>query len=448
MKVALVNPPYFDSSFMENVGIVENKARKLPPLSIMYVSSILKKNGHESIIVDAVAEKLSENDVAKILRKFNPDIIGFSILTPSIRRAFEFMGYLKEKLSVPVVAGGHMIQYYPEAILSNKVIDYIVIGSAIHSFPKLLEALENGGELNKIKGIGFKKEGRLIINYPDDMRKRINELPFPDREGINNHLYYSIVSDERPYTIMITSSGCIYKCSFCPMGRLPYEERNIEDVVDEIEECVKKYGIREIDIQDDNFLLNKERAIDIMEEIARRNIDVKISCRARVDSIDENVLKILKNGGCNLIMYGIESGNDEILRKEHKGITKREIEKIVKMTKKHGIKTLGFFIVGNKGETRKTIVQSISFSRKLPLDYVQFFHMVIKPGTELYDDIKEREKKDYFEMLLRNKVKAVNIKLPWTRLSNTELKLWVIIAYMLFYMRRGYFKKLLKFIFG
>ena len=401
MRIALINAPYFDPYFMENIKFVEKHLRSLPPLGLMYVSSIAKSCGHDAVIIDAVAEHLSKRAVLGRLREFGPDILGFSVLVPVQGELFKWIKYLRKKLSVPVVVGGNALLYYPEAILSNDFIDYAVIGSAGKSLPALLKNLEKG-EMGNDEGIGFKKDGKIFVNYPRDIKKNMDSLPFPDRKSLNNSLYTSIVSGEMPYTIMMTSSGCIYHCDFCPMGRMPYEERDVENVVQEIEGC-RDIGIKEIDIQDENFLLEKERAIEIMEEIIKRKIDIKMSCRARVDSVDEKTLGIMKKAGCRLIMYGIESGNEKILRREHKGIDREQIIKAIELTKKAGIRTLGFFIIGHEGESRRTVMDTIKFSKELNLDYVQFFHMVIKPGTKLYDDIKERMGYDYFDKVLRGK---------------------------------------------
>ena len=443
MKVALVNPSYFDPFSMENVGIVESMARRLPPLSLMYVSSILKENGHDCIIIDGVGERLSKRKIVRRIEEYGADVIGFSVIAPS-RKLFKFMEYVKRKTGKPIIVGGHILLYYPEAILSNQFVDYAIIGSALHSLPKLLEALEYGGGIDEIEGVGFKKEGKIIINYPKDIRKKLEELPIPDRDAINNALYFSVVSTAKPYTIMVTSSGCIYKCSFCPMGRLPYEERRIEDVVREIKDCVEKYGIKEIDIQDENFLFNKERTLRLIKEISKMKLNVRFSCRARVDSVDEDILKALKKAGCWLIMYGIESGSEEALKREHKGITHEKIKNAILATKKHGIKVLGFFIIGNEGENEESIRKTIWLAKNLPLDYAQFFHMVVKPGTELYDEIKEKLGYDYFDLFLRGKIKKKELNIPWTNLDSRKLKFWVFIAYLSFYMRRKHVGTLLR----
>lgn len=442
MRVALINAPYYDPNFMENIKFVEKYLRILPPLGLMYVSSIIKEHGRDCLIIDAVAENLSKKQVEKILKKYKADVIGFSLVVPTRSQVFDWAKYIKEKFRVPIIFGGYATLYYPEEIASNDFIDYVIIGSARKSLPKLLEALENNLEIDKIDGIAFKKDGKVIINYPKDFED-INSLPFPDRKSLNNNLYYSIISENRPYSVMITSSGCIYKCDFCPMGKFPYKEREVNKVVEEFEKCYK-LGIKEIDIFDDNFLFNKERVKEICREIIRKGIKIKWTCRARVDSVDYETLKLMKEAGCRMIFYGIESGNEEILKREHKGITKQIIKEALEITKRAGLKTMGFFIIGHRGESRESIKETIQFACKLPLDYAQFFHMVVKPGTKLYEEIKKEMGYDYFSELLKGNIKMKKLPITWTKLNDKEIKRWVIKAYISFYFRKKHIPKLLK----
>lgn len=443
MRVALINQPYFNRHFMENIGIVERHVRTLPPLSLMYVSSIVKRHGHECVLVDAVACHLSKRTVANMLRQFKPDIIGFSCMVPAREPLFSWISYLRQKLSVPVVVGGYTLRYYPEAIVSNEFVDFGIVGSARTALPALLTALEGQGEMERIEGLAFKKNGKVIVNYPDTMEEDMDALPFPDRKELDHSLYTSIASSHSPYTIMVTSSGCRYQCDFCPMGRIPYKERSVESVVDEIEECVR-VGIKEIDIFDEDFLMERERARHICEMLIKKGIRISWSCRTRVTHVDRDILQMMHRAGCRMILYGIESGNDVILKREHKGITREQIVKAVELTRECGMEPLGFFIIGHEGETPETIRDTIRFSRELPLSHAQFFHMVVKPGTAVYDRLRERLEYDYFDALLRGMAKEKDLPLEWTGLSTRDIRRWVLRAYFSFYFRKCHLRTILK----
>lgn len=450
MRVALIHTPYYHQKHMDNVDFVSDNFGTLPPLGLMYVSSILKNAGHEVRIMDVKAEKLSKKQLAKKLREFEPDIVGIMIIPFTARIALEWAEYIKKELKVPIIAGNYGMLYYPEAVLSHDFIDFGIIGSARKSLPKLLELLENGNacneELKKIENIAFKDgDGKIIVNYPKKITEDLNKLPWPDRESIDNRKYHSMASKHKPFTLIISSYGCPYQCSFCDMGRFGYSARNPKDVVDEIEYCVKKLGIKEFDMFDRDFLVNRKLAEGICREMIKRNIRVRWCCRARIDEIDEEILILLRKAGCRLILYGIESGDEEILKRIRKPFTLKEIERTIRLTKRFGIGALGFFIIGLPGETVKTIRKTISLAKKLPLDYAQFFKMTGKCGAELYEEIKRILGFDYYERLIKGEVEEMELPRPWTKLSSEEIDRWAKRAYKEFYLRPSYIlKRILK----
>ncbi|MFB6089244.1 MAG: radical SAM protein, partial [Candidatus Aenigmatarchaeota archaeon] len=344
MKIAFIHNPYYHQEFMENLDFVSNNFGVFPPLGIMYASSIIKREGHETKIFDVKAESLTKEDVIKKLKDFNPDIIGLMFIPFTASISLDWAKEIKDQLEVPIIAGNYAMIRYSEAILSNDFIDFGIIGSARETFPRFLEEWQNEKNFDGIEGLAFVRDGEVVINYPDKITEDFKKLPWPDREEIDNSLYYSMASKERPFTIIATSYGCTFNCDFCDMGKFGYSERDPKDVVDEIEYCIQEYGIKEIDIFDRDFLIDKGKAREICEEIIERGLDIGWSCRTRVDQVDNKILKLMKRAGCRLILYGIESGNQEILDKEHKGITLDETKKALELTRKNDIESLGFFI--------------------------------------------------------------------------------------------------------
>lgn len=446
IKIALVHSPYFHQKFMENLDFVSDNFGCLPPLGLMYVSSILKNNGHEVCLIDCKAENLSKEKTVDILREFKPDLVGLMLTIFMGGETLKWAKYIKEKLNVPIIVGNYAMIHYAEAVIHNNFIDYGIVGSAREALPKLLDALENNKKIENIEGLAFRNDkGEIVVNYPSEITEDLDKLPYPDREIVDNSLYYSMASKKNPFTILITSYGCPFLCDFCDMGKFGYRERSVKSVVDEIEECVNKFGIKEIDIFDRDFLINKERSKKICLEILNRGIDVSWSCRARVDQVDENLLKTMKRAGCRLIMYGVESGNQKMLDRENKGITIQQIKEAINLTKQVGMEVLGFLIIGHPGETEETIEQTIKFSKELPLDYIQFFKMTGKPGAKLYKEVVKHMGYDYFEEFLKGNVEEMDLPRPWTNLTNKEIEEWVMKAYVSFYLRPTYiFQRLLK----
>jgi radical SAM superfamily enzyme YgiQ (UPF0313 family) len=222
-------------------------------------------------------------------------------------------------------------------------------------------------------------------------------LPFPARDLLPLDSYFSIGIRKKPHATMITSRGCPYNCNFCVnhsvLGKR-FRYRSVENVIKEIDELVSKFHVREIDIIDDNFTLIPERAEKICDELIKRRYDLiwKLGNGIRADRINEQLIRKMKDAGCYLIAFGVESGNPEILKGINKGETLEDIKKAVRLCKKYGIETEGFFIIGNLGDNEKTIQETINFAKKLDLNIAQFQVFIPIPGSE-YTKLIEKEGK-------------------------------------------------------
>lgn len=420
---------------MENLTIVNENFGVYPPLGLMYAASILEKAGHKVIIIDSNALKLSKKKTLEKVREFGPDLLGFLLTTWMFRQTLEWIIYIKNKINVPVIVGNYALEHYPKEILYHKQLDYGIIGSARESLPKLLDSLENGRPMDKIQGLAFKKGKKIFINYPKILHDDLNKLPFPARHLVPNEKYVGFHTKKKNFTIMVTSKGCPHECTFCDMGKTRYNARNPKNVVNEIEECYKKYGIRDIDFFDRSFTVDRKRTIGICKEIIKRKLKITWACRARVDEVDTKLLRWMKRAGCRIILYGIESGEQRILDMEHKGIKKERIRKTIEETERMEIETLGFFMIGQPGETKESVEKTIEFSLELGLDYAQFLRTVAKPGAKLYDEVKKKMGYDYFSKYILGKVDEKRLPTPWTELSEKEVEILTRKAYLKFYFR-------------
>jgi radical SAM superfamily enzyme YgiQ (UPF0313 family) len=215
----------------------------------------------------------------------------------------------------------------------------------------------------------------------------LDSMPFPARDLVPYKKYTSLLATSSVVTTMFTSRGCPYKCSFCDRPHLGsvFRYRSAEDVVAEMEECIRM-GIGEILIYDDTFTVNRQRVMDICNLILKKRLKFRWDIRARVNTVDFEMLKLLKKAGCERIHYGVESGNQGILNILKKGITLEQVRKAFRMTKKVGISTLGYFMIGSPSETRETIMQTINFAIEIGADFAHFTITTPFPGTELYRD--------------------------------------------------------------
>ncbi|MDD5568010.1 MAG: radical SAM protein [Candidatus Omnitrophica bacterium] len=437
MRIALVFPKYTHKDFSENLKIVNEEFCFAPPIILAYVAAILEKYGHEVILLDARALNLSREELLLRLKTFKPDLLGFRAESYHFHDALECIAYLKHNLNIPVFAGGPNLSFYTEETMAYKEIDYGIIGEAIESLPKLIEALQNNKDLNGIEGLAYKQDNEIRVTPVALKPVDFDAFPFPARHLLPSEKYYSFPSQRKNFTIMVTAKGCPYKCSFCAINCLPYSERSAGRVVDEIEECAGKYRIREIDIFDATFFYNRKRDLEIFSQIIKRKIPVEWSCRTRVDLVDDELLGMAYRAGCRRIYYGIESASPEILKSINKGITPEKIKEAIALTRKHKIRTLGFFMFGGPGETKDTIKKTIKFSKELKLDFIQICKTIAKPGSDLNELLKKKAKRDYWSEYIsgRNGKSCAPFPAPWTGLTNEELFAYVKKGYMSFYLR-------------
>ena len=202
MRVAIVFPPYNHKKFSENIETVDEEFGVYPPLGPAYASAILEKAGHEVILIDAKALKLSKEETLKKVVKFNPDLMAFMLTTYIFHQTLNWIKYLKERVNVPVVCGGLNLAYYPKETLTHKEIDFGIIGSARESLPLLVDAIENNKDFSRIKGICYRKKGKIIVNMPDSFHDEIDKLPFPARHLLPNEKYYQFISKKKNFTIL------------------------------------------------------------------------------------------------------------------------------------------------------------------------------------------------------------------------------------------------------
>ncbi|MBN2407363.1 MAG: radical SAM protein [Elusimicrobia bacterium] len=433
MKFALVFNPFSYKVHEENLRIVQKYFGLFPPLSLAWVAAIAQRAGHETIIIDARTLRLTMEDTLERLKEFKPDILGFMMTTYMFPETLGWIRYLKKRLGIPVVVGGYNLRVYPRESVAPAEIDFGVREHAYYTIPSLFEELERGRKFENVPGLIYKDGGQTLINaHP--LKIDFDKFPNPARDLLPNELYAEFPTELRNFTVMVTSLGCPYDCSFCEAGSSAYSPRSPVTVVNEMEECFERHGVREIDIFDYNFTTDKIRVMEICSEIIKRKLNILWACRSRID-IDGELLEIMKAAGCGRIYYGIESGSQEILDRVNKRITLDRIRNTVKMTKKYGIRALGFFLVGAPGETKKTVSRTVRFAKSLDLDYTQFSKCLAKPLTPLWKEMVAKEGKDYWREWVLGREEDRVLPRPWTVLSNDEIDRLTRKAYVKFHLR-------------
>lgn len=446
MKILLINPPIFNRIDPSLPEILLEKEDPMPPLGLMYLASYIRKNANYQIeILDCQIEKYDYTDLGNKIQETKPNVVGITTMTFTLLDVVETAKTIKKiNPNIKTVLGGPHIHIYPEETINLPNIDYLVLDEGEKAFKELLDNLNHPENLEKIKGLVFKKNGKIINTGPPERIENLDSLPFPARDLVPYKKYESMLATKSSVTTMFTSRGCPYKCLFCDRPHLGknFRARSAKSVVDEMEECLKM-GIKEIFIYDDTFGVDRQRVLDICSEIKKRNLDIVWDIRTRVNTVDEEVLKALKTAGCQRIHYGVEAGTTKILTVLRKGITLEMAEKALKLTKKIGIQTLAYFMIGSPTETKEDILQTIKFMKKLNPDYAHITITTPYPATDLYRMGLEQKvlPYDYWREFAKNPNPDFRPMFWEKELSKKELFSLMKKAYRSFYSRPSYILK-------
>jgi len=376
-----------------------------PHLGICYIASFLRKNNIEAEIIDMNVEKFSNRELIDKIREINPNLIGISSMTFTFLHALDLAKQIKSSLSVPIVFGGNHVSIYPREVVSHDSVDIGVIGEGEITFLEIANTLkgrrieDSYADLEKIKGVAFKANGRIFVTQPREFIVNLDDLPFPAVDLLHIERYHGC-NLATPYMTMVTARGCPYDCSFCsknPWGR-HVRYTSAKRVVDEIEHLVRGMGVKAIDFFDDTFIFNQNRIKEIAELISERKIRFEFGITTRVNTVNKEILGKLKGMGCRTIAYGVESGDPGILRELDKKITIEQIKTAFKWAEEVGINTVGFFMVGNPEETESAIRNTIKLIRDINADYFIANILIPYPGSKLYNDMLESGelKEDYW----------------------------------------------------
>ncbi|MCK5605262.1 cobalamin-dependent protein [Candidatus Pacearchaeota archaeon] len=371
-----------------------------PPLGVMYLASALRNKGHQVKIVDMWLDYLDISGALKEFRKFRPDIVGVSSLNAEATLTHQLAKEIKKESSCKVVVGGPYATTSAESAFNDSNIDYLVLGEGEQTLPELVGAVSGGRDLSQIKGITFKANGNLIKTPPREFIQNLDELPFPSWDLIRIDEYgrywrTSVLRSRRTYMPIITSRGCPYQCTFCHnlFGRR-FRVRSAENVFSEIETLYNTHGIRDFEVMDDCFNLDKERALKICDLIISSGIKIGLCIPQglRGDIVDKELLLKLRQAGTYQISYAVETGSLRLQKMIKKNIDLTKIEKVIAETAKLGIIVNGFFMIGFPTETRKDLRDTVRFALKSKFDTMSAFMVNPFPSTELYQMVKKSGK--------------------------------------------------------
>ena len=388
-KIVLMTPPV---TLEERYGKLSWAANTLPSLGILYLGSVLRKEGYEVSVIDASSLGRSPEALSGEIVALQPKYLGISATTLSIFHASAFADEIKKTINdIKIIVGGPHLTAIPEETMERfNSFDFGVIGEGEETIKELIHSLEHGNDIAEIPGIISRKNDKLLKTAPRAPINDLDKIPFPAWDLLADfpRRYHPppFRFKQLPAAYIVTTRGCPYKCIFCDRSVFGNKCRgnNAGYIIELIEYLYKKFGIRELLIEDDTFITFKKRLIEVCEGIMRSGIKISWSCLGRADAVTPDILSMMKKAGCWSISYGIETGDAEVMKFIGKHITLDQVEEAVRLTKKAGIHSKGFFIMGHPTDTHDTIRKTIDFALKIPLDDISVSMMTPFPGSKLY----------------------------------------------------------------
>jgi radical SAM superfamily enzyme YgiQ (UPF0313 family) len=382
-RVTLVNPPY-PSGAPQSLFI---------PLGIGYLAAVLEKNQYDVEVIDFQGLNPTRKQLEAELIKSRPDVVGVTTSTLTYNPALEIVKATKEVLPncLTILGGPHATVLDEQTLSEAPEADVIVRGEGEQTMLELAD-LASKSELKKlqeVEGITFRKNGEIVRTKDRAFIQNLDELPHPAYE---HFLVGKYRISGRLYLPIITSRGCPFQCTFCLASKMcgkRFRTRSPKKVVAELEWLRDVHGADIFAFYDDTFTFDQQRAFEICEEMEKRGVNLPWDCRTRVDRISPEVLAKMRDANCQLIHFGVESGNQKMLDAMKKGTTVEQNARGIKMAKDAGISVAISVVVGYPGETVDMLRQTFDFIRKTAPDYVYVCQAIPYPGTELSDRLKE-----------------------------------------------------------
>lgn len=444
MKILLINPPRHNEIGGSTPTVLEKNRGFNPPLGVLFIAAVLERLEHEVRVIDCQVEEYTYAEVEEQIAAADYDLLGLTVMTFSLIDS-KMVTELSKKHhpTKPVVWGGPHLHIYAVETAKFPEVDYVCAGEGEAATEQLVEFLDGRRDWADVKGIGRWNEAdeRYEFNGPGEAAQDLDSLPFVARHLTPYHKYSSILARGQTVTTLFTSRGCPYKCAFCdrPQLRPNFRARSAESVADEIEHCYEM-GIDEFIIYDDTFTVDKKRVHAICDEIIDRGMKIYWDCRTSVNAMDEKLIEHMARAGCVGIHYGVEAGTEKIQKAINKNLRLDRVEEIFRITRKHGIKTMAYFILGNPTETREDIEEGFRFLKKVDPDFVHMTSLTPFPATEIYLTglANGTIKTDYWKEFAINP--TADFETPhWPEyFTREELNALIIRGYRAFYLRPKY----------
>lgn len=434
----MIHPPCEEEIYQRFLGLVA------PPIGLAYVAAALENDGHEVMIIDMPAEAKDVDEVKEDIERCRPDVVGVYCATYRVNHANEVINTAKEvDASIKTLMGGPHASLLAEDCMKNENLDVVVCGEGEVTMPELIRAWESDGNLAKVKGIVFRvSRNQGIVRNPPRELADVDSLPYPARHLLPMDKYRLFGTFK--LGTMISSRGCTFGCHYCSVAAIygrRWRPRSAERIVDEMEHLQKNYDIDVLTFMDDNFDLDKKRVMMLCDEIRERDLDILWGYQSASVIKDEEMLKKLRNVGCRILTYSIETSSRKSIDVMKKKINMQQVRDVFQISKELGMIRIANIILGLPGETKKDVEESIELARALDPEYALFFLPTPYPGTKFYETA---EKMGMIKELDWSKYDTANPIIETEQLSLDELRELNKRAYKEFYLRPAIIKSNLK----
>lgn len=376
-NILLLNPPAPSLYIRDYYCSFESKADYYwPPQDLLALSGLLS-TAHRVFVLDTIVEKKSTGEICDFIRENHIDNVIFTTGTATMAFEKSSLQEIKDNTGVFIAASAGILKYEAEQFFRR----FPFLDAALLDFtdPEISEFFTDPHS-KKWDTIWVKKEDRLIQSK-NEFKKEFS-FPPPQHRLFPFRKYAIPIAKHHPYVVVITSLGCPYQCRFCTIPPYGTKYRNIENTLEELR-MIKEMGVKEILFQDPTFTVNTKHMNALLNRMIEEDLTFSFSCNTDINSMNEEKISLMKRAGCHTVNVGLESGNENILVRYNKKLDRQKALDVIRLFKKHKIRTLGYFIVGLPGETVETIEETIAFSKKLDVDFASFAIATPDVGSDL-----------------------------------------------------------------
>jgi anaerobic magnesium-protoporphyrin IX monomethyl ester cyclase len=386
IRFLLLNPPA-ESAYVKE-GRCQHRAAVFssvyPPMTLAYMASMLRGRA-DVLLLDGIGSRMPLDEVKARFREFKPDYVVCNTTTPTFLNDMRVLGELKKVHDCRVFVYGVHATALWRRVLEHEPVDGVVIGEPELTVSELAEK-----DLSGVKGIAFKRDGEVVKN-PEREFMDLSMLPPPAWDLVDLSNYRVPVYGSK-YVLVTTGRGCPFGCSFCvshPYYGRTYRRRRVGDIINEVKYALS-LGVRDFFFFAETFTLDKGHVLELCDALISEGINVRWLCNSRVDTVDGEMMSKMREAGCWMISFGLESSSQKILDNVNKGVKVEDSRKAVESAHKAGLAAVGHFIFGLPGETKQTVEDTIRFSLELPLDFAEYYVATPFPGSRLYDELEDR----------------------------------------------------------